>query len=164
MRITERFHRSDFGHLTVDESYSDPGAYEKPWNTKTEMQYTADTDLLEYVCAENEKDNVHLVGTLSDQTKNAVKLAPEVLSKYVGTYEREALKGVPPMEYRIELEEDGLTLSAPGASKSPMAALSETIFITSFGLRFEFDKNDKGNATYLIIRSAQGDLRADRKK
>jgi hypothetical protein len=50
LRITERFRRGDFGHLMVDRAYSDPGAYEKPWTAKSEMQYTTDTDLLEYVC------------------------------------------------------------------------------------------------------------------
>ena len=60
MHITERFHRGDFGHLTVDAQYSDPAAYEKPWTVKTGWRYFADTDLLEYVCNENEKDRAHL--------------------------------------------------------------------------------------------------------
>jgi hypothetical protein len=68
---------------------------------KTEMRYMADTDLLEYVCAENEKDSIHLVGTLSDETKNAVKVGPQILSKYVGTYLRTPSGGLPPVEIRI---------------------------------------------------------------
>jgi hypothetical protein len=114
LRITERFHRGDFGHLTVDMNYSDPEAYEKPWTARMEMQYRADTDLLEYVCAENEKDSVHLVGTLSDDTKNAVKVAPEILSKYVGTYLRPPSGGRPPQEYIIALADSGLTLTVNG--------------------------------------------------
>ena len=39
MRITERFRRGDFGHLTVDATYSDPEAYEKPWTARMEIQY-----------------------------------------------------------------------------------------------------------------------------
>jgi hypothetical protein len=35
---------------------------------------------------------------------------------------------------------------------------------TAFGTHFEFGKNDKGEVTHLIIRAAEGDLRADRKK
>jgi hypothetical protein len=38
LRITERFRRANFGHITVDVAYSDPGAYVKPWTTKREMQ------------------------------------------------------------------------------------------------------------------------------
>jgi hypothetical protein len=160
MRITERFHRPDFGHLTVNATYSDPGAYEKPWTVKTEMLYTAETELLEYVCAENEKDRVHLVGKDSDDTKNAVNVAPEIVSKYIGTYELQ-LSGVR-REYIIALEDGRLTLSGLGAPR-PLIPLSETLF-TSFGLRFEFGVNDKGDATYLIFHVAEGDRRADRKK
>jgi hypothetical protein len=46
----------------------------------------ADTDLLEFVCAENEKDRTHLVGKHSDDAKKAVKVAPEILAKFTGTY------------------------------------------------------------------------------
>jgi hypothetical protein len=163
LRITERFHRGDFGHLTVDASYSDPEAYEKPWAAKTDWLYWADTDLLEYVCAENEKDSVHLVGTLSDETKNAMKVAPEILSKYVGTYERPLSGGRPLQEIKIALEDGGLTLSGLGPPKEPLTAISETLF-TYFGTHFEFDKNDQGDATELIIHGAEGDIHCHRKK
>jgi len=45
------------------------------------------------------------VGTLSDDTKNAVKAAPEILSKYVGTYLRPLSGGRPPQEIKIALED-----------------------------------------------------------
>lgn len=44
-------------------------------------------DVLEYVCAENEKDHQHLVGTTSDAKPAVVIVAPEVLAQYV-TYLR----------------------------------------------------------------------------
>ena len=95
---------------------------------RLEMQYRADTDLLEYVCAENEKDSVHLVGTLSDDTKNAGKMAPEILSKYVGTYLHRLSGGRPPDEIKIALEDGGFTLTRLGIPNAPMTALSETTF------------------------------------
>ena len=162
LRSTERFHRGDFGHLKVDATYSDPEAYNRPWTGKTEWRYFADTDLLEYVCAENEKDSVHLVGTLSDDTKNAVKVAPEILSKYVGTYLRPLSGGRPPQEYMIALEDGGLTLTRLGVTKA-MTALSETTF-SELGAQYEFGKNDKGDATDLIIHLAEGDVHCRRKK
>jgi hypothetical protein len=155
LRITERFHRSDFGHLTVDASYSDPGAYDKPWTAKTDWLYWADTDLLEYVCAENEKDSVHLVGTLSDETKNAVRVGPEILTMYVGTYLRSVSGGRPPEEIKIALEDSGLTVSGLGLVNVPLTALSESLF-TLGGTHFEFDKNDQGDARYFIIHAAEG--------
>jgi len=163
MRITERFHRGDFGHLTVDATFSDPGAYEKPWTVKTEMRYLPDTDLLEYVCAENEKDRVHMVGTNSDDTKNAVQLPPEVLSKYVGTYERQLSNGAV-QEIIIALEEGGLTRSGLGpSSRGRMTALSETAFTTPGGNHFEFLKNEKGYVTQLVSHGVEGDRHYERK-
>ena len=161
LRITERFRRADFGHITVDVTYSDPGAYEKPWTAKREMQYRPDTELLEYVCAENEKDRVHLVGKNSDDAKDAVTVAPETLSKYVGTYERQIPRG--PQEIKVALEDGGLTLSFAGGPTWRATAHSETIF-TAFGTRYEFGKNDKGEVTHFLMIDGSGEWRAQRKK
>jgi hypothetical protein len=40
----------------------DPKAYTKPWSIKVNQTIALDTDMLEYVCQENEKDVPHLVG------------------------------------------------------------------------------------------------------
>ena len=61
LRLTERFHRTDFGHIDLAVTVDDPKAYEKPWTVHLPMVFT-DTELIEYVCDENEKDVVHLVG------------------------------------------------------------------------------------------------------
>src|SRR6266566_2567620 len=58
-----------------------------PWTVVLKAELAPDTELLEYVCNENEKSRQHLVGTASDDLKNSVKVAPEVLARYVGTYE-----------------------------------------------------------------------------
>jgi hypothetical protein len=162
MRITERYQRGDFGHLTVDATVSDPEAYEKPWTRKTEMRYLPDTDLLEYVCAENEKDRVHMVAPNSDDAKNAIQLPPEVLSKYVGTYERQLSNGYLQV-IRIALEDGGLTQSGLGAAHWPMIALSETAFTTSAGNHSEFLKNEKGYVTQLVSHGPEGDRYYERK-
>jgi hypothetical protein len=61
LRLTERFHRRDFGHIDLQMTIDDPKAYTKPWTVQ--LQFTAaDTELIEYVCDENEKDLKHLVG------------------------------------------------------------------------------------------------------
>jgi hypothetical protein len=161
LRITERFHRGDFGHLTVEATYSDPGAYEKTWTAKKEMGYRPDTELLEFVCAENERDRVHLVGKNSDDAKNTVKVAREILSKYVGTYERQFPRRT--QEIKIALEEGGLTLSFAGGPPMPMTAHSETVF-TSLGNRYEFFKNDKDEVTHFLMVDGSREWRAVRKK
>jgi hypothetical protein len=61
LRVTERFHRRDFGHMDVEMTFDDPQFYSKPFAIKYTEVLMPDTDVLEFVCAENEKDTVHSV-------------------------------------------------------------------------------------------------------
>ena len=60
--ITERFRRPDFGHLEITLTVDDPKAYTRPWTVTLKQTIVVDSDLLDYVCQENEKDVSHLVG------------------------------------------------------------------------------------------------------
>jgi hypothetical protein len=168
LRLTERFRRPDFGHLELEVTFSDPAIYAKSWTTKAAGVFTADTDVIEYVYAENERDRVNLVGKNSDDTKNAVKLAPTILTKYVGTYEFHAKElGIPGPEillllFKVALENGELKLGVGDGPKQPITPLLETSF-TGVGGRVEFGKNDKGEVTHIVFRIAEGDFRADRK-
>jgi hypothetical protein len=61
MMITERMHRRDVGHLDVEMTFDDPKYYNKPFTVKLTHLLQPDTDILEYVCNENEKDREHMV-------------------------------------------------------------------------------------------------------
>ena len=61
LHITERYHRKDFGHMSLDITIDDPKAYTKPWTVHEEPRLLADTELLEAVC-ENNQDPAHMVG------------------------------------------------------------------------------------------------------
>jgi hypothetical protein len=61
MKITERYRRRDVGHLDVDVTFDDPVVYTRPFTIKVTHELQADTDILEYFCNENEKDQVHLL-------------------------------------------------------------------------------------------------------
>ena len=50
LRITERYRRPDFGHLQVEVTFTDPGAFVEPWGFTVNMELAADTDMLEAVC------------------------------------------------------------------------------------------------------------------
>jgi len=167
LQKTERIRRPDFGHLEMEVTYSDPKIYAKPWSEKFKALFTADTDLIEYVCTENEKDRTHLVGKESDDTKNAVKLPLETLSKYVGTYEFNAKAiGAPGPEimlFKVALEDGKLGLGVGDGATQPMTPLSETTF-TGVGGSIEFEKNNQGQVTALVFKIAEGDFRAPRKK
>ncbi len=62
MLVTERIHRRDFGHMDIQITIDDPKAYTKPWKAELHPELIPDTDLLEFVCNENEGDLPHLVG------------------------------------------------------------------------------------------------------
>src|SRR5580658_1539516 len=87
LRITERFRRPDFGHLEIEKTLEDPKALAQKWVIPIKLEFDADTELLEYVCAENERDHSHLVGKASDDKQKEVQVAPEILKSYVGIYE-----------------------------------------------------------------------------
>jgi hypothetical protein len=59
LRIAERYHRRDFGHLDVDMTLDDPKMYTRPIHIKFTQELQADSDIFEYVCNENEKDRAH---------------------------------------------------------------------------------------------------------
>lgn len=62
MHVIERFRRPDLGHLEIEFTIDDPGAYKKPWVIRRASDLDTADDVGEYVCTENEKDAGHLVG------------------------------------------------------------------------------------------------------
>jgi hypothetical protein len=62
LRLRERFHRIDFGHMEVELTIDDPQTYTKPFSILLRQRLLPDTDLLESFCAENEKDSSHIDG------------------------------------------------------------------------------------------------------
>jgi hypothetical protein len=62
LHLTERMRRRDFGHMDIELTIHDPKAYTKPWTTELHPELVPDTELIEFICNENEKDARHLVG------------------------------------------------------------------------------------------------------
>jgi len=52
----------NYGKLEIKVTVDDPKAYTAPWTVTLNQTIVLDTDLLDYVCLENEKDVKHLVG------------------------------------------------------------------------------------------------------
>jgi hypothetical protein len=59
MHLVERFRRRDFGHMDVEMTFDDPKMYTKAFSIKVTHQLIPDSDILEYFCAENERDRAH---------------------------------------------------------------------------------------------------------
>jgi hypothetical protein len=60
LRVQERFHRRDFGHMDVEVTVEDPKVFTKPFSVKFTLLLIPDSDILESFCNENEKDRPHL--------------------------------------------------------------------------------------------------------
>jgi hypothetical protein len=56
MRMVERYHRRDFGHLDVEISFNDPALYTRPFRIKVTHELQPDTDILEYICTEADRN------------------------------------------------------------------------------------------------------------
>ena len=61
-KMTERFHRVDYGHLEIQLTVDDPKAYTAPWTVKLNQTIVLNSELIDYFCMENEKDLAHMVG------------------------------------------------------------------------------------------------------
>ncbi len=61
-KLTERFRRPDFGHLEIEITVDDPKTFTKPWTVKLTQRLMPNTELIEFVCAENNRSLPHLVG------------------------------------------------------------------------------------------------------
>jgi hypothetical protein len=61
-KMIERFRRLDFGHLEIDVTVDDSKSYTRPWTVKIEQRIMLDTDLIEFICNENDRSRVHMVG------------------------------------------------------------------------------------------------------
>ena len=59
LRVTERFLRTDVGHMTLTVTIDDPKAYLKPWTVNAPLHLLPDTELLEVFCDGHEKTMEH---------------------------------------------------------------------------------------------------------
>jgi hypothetical protein len=61
-KMTERFRRVNFGTLEIELTVDDSKAYTMPWTVRLSQSIALNTELLDWICLENEKDWSHLVG------------------------------------------------------------------------------------------------------
>ena len=61
-KLIERFHRLNFGTLDIEITVDDPKAYTHPFTVSVAQRLTPDTELIEFVCNENDDSRKHMVG------------------------------------------------------------------------------------------------------
>src|SRR5213594_4762393 len=62
LRTTERIRRPDSKTLAYEVTIDDPGAYTRPFTLYGTHTYAENTELMEYICNENNQDIEHIVG------------------------------------------------------------------------------------------------------
>lgn len=153
LRVTERFRRTDFGHMQVEVTYDDPGTFDAPLRTIVEMEYAADDVILEIVCDEAaEGGTKHWVGDkLTDARKTAVDVDTAVLANYVGTYQGIWLDN--PTTVQVSLEGAALFLSRNGGEMAELVPQSESSFICAactWSQPYIFNRDGSGKATSIV--------------
>src|SRR5437588_3205610 len=161
LRMTERYRRRDFGHMEIEITLNDPQVYTRPWTVALSAELNADTDLLESVCNESHTSLEHWVGKASDEKKSEVKVPPQTLAKYAGTYEEQDFWGNRPHPAIIEVtvSDGALFAELKGREKVQLVAQSETNFSGFYGLGISFVKDAQGTVTHLLERRISKDYR-----
>jgi hypothetical protein len=55
--MTERFRRLNYGNMEITITIEDPKAYTKPFTVRVNHRIMLNTDLIEFICNENEKSS-----------------------------------------------------------------------------------------------------------
>ena len=152
---TERWRRLNFGRLEIEETLTDPEIYSKPMNVKVTGTLVPDTDLLEYVCAENERDRPKLIGTATAVRKQyaPVKVAAEILAQYAGVYDfRFPENPTSPSIWQASVADGTLLLNG-----APLVPIADTRFLLGTN-PLEFIKDKQGRVTHFAATFVEGEL------
>jgi hypothetical protein len=159
LRITERFQRQNVGTIDLQVTLEDKGAFTRPWTVPVSVTLAPDTELLEYVCNENDSRRTSLSGRTEDQKR--IVVPADTLSKYVGKYVVDAAARVPFKALDVRLVNGELLLDIDGRGSVPMVALSNTLFTVRL-FELAFRSNERGIVTEAEI--PQGGVRLVRQQ
>ena len=155
LRITERYRRSDFGHMDVQVTMVDPKAYSKPITFSMPIELQADTEMLEFYC-DNNKSRERISKTSAGQ---AVQVPVTTLSRYVGTYDVVDSNNRTTVVV-VTLDGGTLHLDYGGKGTEDLVALSPTKFSWS-GTIVDFSTG--ATSTTLEVHYAEGSEKGPRR-
>ena len=139
LHVTERFRRVDFGHIQFQITIEDSETLTKPLTIPVAMNYLPDTEMLEIVCNENERDRAHFTATKFEPS--GLKLSADALAKYAGTFGLVTVTLVKNQLYLWDI---------------PLFPQSETTFESSL-FTVEFSLDSTGAVTGLTLVGGVGD-------
>ena len=91
LHTIERYRRPDLGHLEWETTIDDPGAYTRPFTLYGHAPLQTNTDLMEYICQEN---NTSVKGKISTTASPSSEIA-------AGSYPRQGIRREPFQSMRI---------------------------------------------------------------
>ena len=162
LRMTERYRRTDFGHLDLDVTFEDPEAYSQPWKARVSALLAPDTEIIEGYCDNSQSGPQDWVGKVSDAARSAVKVDPEVLETLTGVYK--GFWGGRPRRVEVNFSGGALSVGVDGKEPETLVPQSPTRFIAESGYLYEFVRNDRGIATYMIESHVTGDYKYERQQ
>jgi hypothetical protein len=59
-KLTERIRRPNYGSLVIEVTIDDPKAYTKPFTVRVNHRIMVDSEMIEFICNENEKSTHHI--------------------------------------------------------------------------------------------------------
>jgi len=152
LRMRERYDRPDVGHLRIDVTFTDPAVFARPVGFGVTLELAADTEMIEAVC---EVRSDHWTGSVSDLRQSAIHIAPEILTRYVGTYSGLYFQRMRTIHVTFI---DGV-LFVTGfftADPSELLAQSDTLFTSAEGLSYQFIVDERGVTEVLEIHASGG--------
>jgi hypothetical protein len=151
LRLTERYRRRDLGHMELEVTFDDPKTFARPFTLHMDKTLAPDTEIMEDVC-ENERDSSHL--------ESGVKVAPEILAKYAGTYQFETGR-----EVVVRALGNQLSIEDSANPRDQLfVARSEAAFLSSVSQAVvEFFRDSQGAVTYFVRSGTGKDEKAVRK-
>jgi len=155
LKITERYTRHDFGHMTLKIAYEDPGTLKQPVQATVDLGFRENVHILEIVCNESETAQRHYTGEISQAEEKIVEVPLSTMQTYVGTYQGIWLGNLITAEVFIEDGQLYLTRSPrysdTGGNTDNATSLlvpqSQNAFDSTFGLGWIFNADENGDIT-----------------
>ena len=72
LHLIEKFTRTDMNSMTYELTVEDPGAYTATWSRTSQMRYSANAELFEFICQDNNLAPELLVGTHESVDRSSV--------------------------------------------------------------------------------------------
>lgn len=167
LRMTERYRRTDFGHMDIEVTFDDSAVYARPIKVALSAELHTDTELLESVCNEGGDRNLeHWVGKASDIKTSEVKIASDILARYAGTYAEQDNwgQGPHPRTIQVTVSDGALFAELSNRGKVQLSPQSETKFAGFFGWSLTFVTNSQGATTHLLEMHISGNYRYTKTK